>query len=152
MRILKKYPNRRLYDTQQSEYVTLDDVRRVHSEFLGSSYGDIAVVGDVARDSVRELARRLFEHGGIDAIHVYDNMITVDLSKGATDDGLLDVIRELAERLGCGEKFAFETPREVFAEFLRATAGGARTSICVYVPCRSATTCVPGQGRPGLPG
>ena len=42
-----------------------------------------------------ELARRLFEHGGIDAIHIYDNMITVDLSKGATDDGLLDVIREL---------------------------------------------------------
>ena len=42
-----------------------------------------------------ELARRLFEHGGIDAIHIYDNMITVDLSKGSTDDGLLDVIREL---------------------------------------------------------
>ena len=42
-----------------------------------------------------ELARRLFEHGGADAVHIYDNMITVDLSKGATDDGLIDVIREL---------------------------------------------------------
>jgi polyhydroxyalkanoate synthesis repressor PhaR len=29
VRILKKYPNRRLYDTQQSEYVTLDDVRKM---------------------------------------------------------------------------------------------------------------------------
>ena len=29
MRILKKYPNRRLYDTEQSEYVTLDDVRKM---------------------------------------------------------------------------------------------------------------------------
>ena len=29
MRILKKYPNRRLYDTQQSEYVALDDVRKM---------------------------------------------------------------------------------------------------------------------------
>ncbi len=29
MRILKKYPNRRLYDTQQSEYVTLDNVRKM---------------------------------------------------------------------------------------------------------------------------
>jgi len=49
-------------------------------------------------DGVRppdELARRLFDHGGIDAVHIYDNMITVDLSKGATDDGLLDVIRQL---------------------------------------------------------
>lgn len=27
MRILKKYPNRRLYDTQESVYVTLEDVR-----------------------------------------------------------------------------------------------------------------------------
>lgn len=29
MRILKKYPNRRLYDTQDSVYVTLDDVRKM---------------------------------------------------------------------------------------------------------------------------
>ena len=44
---------------------------------------------------VDELARRLFERGGIDAIHIYSNVITVDLSKGATSDGLLDVIRNL---------------------------------------------------------
>jgi assimilatory nitrate reductase catalytic subunit len=38
--------------------------------------------------------------------------------------GDIDVIRELADRLGCGDKFAFRTPREVFDEFRRATAGG----------------------------
>jgi hypothetical protein len=42
-----------------------------------------------------ELARRLFAHGGVDGVHIYDNMITVDLSKGATGAGLIDVIREL---------------------------------------------------------
>jgi len=42
-----------------------------------------------------ELARRLFERGGVDNVYVYDNMITVDLAKGATDDGLIDVIRDL---------------------------------------------------------
>ena len=42
-----------------------------------------------------ELARRLFEHGGIDAVHMYDNMITLDLAKGASDEGLVDVIRAL---------------------------------------------------------
>src|SRR3954469_2898090 len=42
-----------------------------------------------------ELARRLIDQGGVDAVHIYDNMITVDLSKGATGDGLIDVIREL---------------------------------------------------------
>jgi assimilatory nitrate reductase catalytic subunit len=38
--------------------------------------------------------------------------------------GDIDVLRELAERLGCGEKFAFHSPRQVFDEFRRATAGG----------------------------
>jgi assimilatory nitrate reductase catalytic subunit len=38
--------------------------------------------------------------------------------------GDIDVIRELAERLGAGERFDFLTPRDVFDEFRRATAGG----------------------------
>jgi assimilatory nitrate reductase catalytic subunit len=38
--------------------------------------------------------------------------------------GDLDVLRELAERLGCGDRFAFHSPRQVFDEFRRATAGG----------------------------
>ena len=29
MRVIKKYPNRRLYDTSQSSYVTLEDVREL---------------------------------------------------------------------------------------------------------------------------
>ncbi len=37
--------------------------------------------------------------------------------------GDIDVLRELAERLGCGERFAFHSPRHVFEEFRRATAG-----------------------------
>src|SRR5207249_5855267 len=36
----------------------------------------------------------------------------------------IDVIRELAERLGCGGKFAFNSAEAVFAEFRRATGGG----------------------------
>jgi assimilatory nitrate reductase catalytic subunit len=36
----------------------------------------------------------------------------------------IDIIRGLADRLGCGEKFTFYAPEEVFAEFRRATAGG----------------------------
>ena len=44
---------------------------------------------------VDELARRLFAHGGIDSIHIYANVITVDLSKGATTAGMTDLIHEL---------------------------------------------------------
>lgn len=36
----------------------------------------------------------------------------------------VEIIRELAHRLGCGDKFAFHSQREVFDELRRATAGG----------------------------
>jgi hypothetical protein len=41
------------------------------------------------------LARRLFEHGGIDAIHVNSNVITLDLAKGADTHGIKAVIEDL---------------------------------------------------------
>lgn len=41
------------------------------------------------------LARKLFEHGGVDAVHIYSNMITVDLSKGFTGAGLREVVESL---------------------------------------------------------
>ncbi len=48
--------------------------------------------------------------------------VAVEAPPGVRGD--IDVLRGLAERLGCGEKFAFHSPREVFDEFRRATAGG----------------------------
>ena len=42
-----------------------------------------------------ELARRLFDHGGVEAIHVYSNVITVDLASGASAAGLADVVEGL---------------------------------------------------------
>jgi assimilatory nitrate reductase catalytic subunit len=46
----------------------------------------------------------------------------VDPPPGVRSD--LDVLRELADRLGCGEKFAFADAEAVFDELRRATAGG----------------------------
>ncbi len=44
---------------------------------------------------VDALARRLFEAGGVEAVHVYSNVVTVDLAPGGTGEGLADVIRDL---------------------------------------------------------
>ena len=41
------------------------------------------------------LARRLFDTGKAAAIHMYSNEITVDLAKGATGDGLKEIIENL---------------------------------------------------------
>ena len=41
------------------------------------------------------LARRLFETGQVGAVHVYANVVTVDLAKGYGSDGLSDIVREI---------------------------------------------------------
>jgi hypothetical protein len=54
---------------------------------------DRPVDGDRPPD---ELARRLFERGGIDAVHINSNVITLDLSKGSGDTGgIADIIEDL---------------------------------------------------------
>jgi hypothetical protein len=42
-----------------------------------------------------ELARRLFATGQTAAVHVYANIVTVDLKKGASSTGLADIMRHL---------------------------------------------------------
>ena len=44
---------------------------------------------------VDALARRLFEAGGVEGVHIYSNMVTVDLAGAASGDGLADIIRDL---------------------------------------------------------
>jgi hypothetical protein len=44
---------------------------------------------------VDELARRLFDHGGVEGVHVYSNVVTVDLAEGHSSDGLKDVVENL---------------------------------------------------------
>ena len=51
---------------------------------------------DVTGDRpVDHLARGLFARGGIDSLHVYGNILTVDVAKGSTPSGLAEVIEGL---------------------------------------------------------
>ena len=47
------------------------------------------------RRPVDEIARRLFEAGGITAVHINGSMITVSLAPGCTGEGLADIVRSL---------------------------------------------------------
>ena len=42
-----------------------------------------------------ELARRLFDTGQVASVHLYMNMVTVDLNKGCSSDGLFDIVRDM---------------------------------------------------------
>lgn len=50
------------------------------------------VVGDTPG---AEVARRMLATGRVDAVHVFMNVVTVDLKKGFTSEGLADVIENL---------------------------------------------------------
>ena len=53
-------------------------------------------VGDaVGTRPAAALARNLLSTGKVATVHVYGNMITVDLAKGADSQGLGDVVRDL---------------------------------------------------------
>ena len=41
------------------------------------------------------LARRLFERGGVNAVHIHGNQVTVDLEPFGTSEGMLDIVRGL---------------------------------------------------------
>ena len=41
------------------------------------------------------LARQLFATGKVDSVHVYGNMVTVDIGKGYDSAGLADIVREM---------------------------------------------------------
>lgn len=48
-RIIKKYPNRRLYDTEESRYITLEDVRKLILESTDVAVVDKKTGADITR-------------------------------------------------------------------------------------------------------
>jgi hypothetical protein len=64
--------------------------------FTGMGHERYESLDDILDDrAVDLLARRLFETGGVKAVHVNGSVITVELADGWSGDRLLDVIRSL---------------------------------------------------------
>jgi len=75
----------------------------INRSITGTGHEHYSVGREVAGERpVDELARRLFDRGGIDAIHVNSNIITVDLAKGGTRDGIDNLIANLFIYYGPG--------------------------------------------------
>jgi hypothetical protein len=72
-----------------------------------------------------ELARRMFATGQVAAVHVYGNMITVDLVKGHDSEGLADIVRDLYQYWKPGvEPPSFEDLQADEPEAAPASGGG----------------------------
>jgi polyhydroxyalkanoate synthesis repressor PhaR len=62
-RIIKKYPNRRLYDTEISKYITLDDVKKLVLEGVDFCVKDVKTDEDLTRSILLQIIAEQ-EHDG----------------------------------------------------------------------------------------
>jgi polyhydroxyalkanoate synthesis repressor PhaR len=62
-RVLKKYPNRRLYDTATSKYITLEDVRRLVIEGVPFLVRDAKTEEDITRSVLLQVIAEQEEAG-----------------------------------------------------------------------------------------
>lgn len=62
-RVIKKYPNRRLYDTAESKYVTLNDVRRLVLEGVSFCVIDKKSGDDITRNILLQIIIEQEEEG-----------------------------------------------------------------------------------------
>ena len=55
LRIIKKYPNRRLYDTETSSYITLADVKKLVLDGVGFRVEDAKTRDDLTRSILLQI-------------------------------------------------------------------------------------------------
>lgn len=63
-RVIKKYPNRRLYDTAESRYITLADVQRLVVDRVDFVVIDKRTEGDITQSILLQVIAEQ-EHGGV---------------------------------------------------------------------------------------
>jgi polyhydroxyalkanoate synthesis repressor PhaR len=63
IRIIKKYPNRRLYDTDRSKYITLEDVKKLVMEGIEFCVKDVKTEEDLTRSILLQIIAEQ-EHNG----------------------------------------------------------------------------------------
>lgn len=68
----------------------------INRSLTGMGHERYGSLEDIVLDRpVDAVARRLFEHGGVQAVHVNSSVITVYLSGGSTGEGIAEVIENL---------------------------------------------------------
>ena len=63
IRIIKKYPNRRLYDTEDSKYITLEDIKELVMNGIEFSVKDVKTDEDLTRNILLQIIAEQEHHG-----------------------------------------------------------------------------------------
>jgi hypothetical protein len=68
----------------------------LNRSLTGMDHEHYRSVADASGDRPPDrLARLLLERGGVDAVHIYSNEVTVDLAEGASADGMVELMTSL---------------------------------------------------------
>jgi polyhydroxyalkanoate synthesis repressor PhaR len=113
-RIIKKYPNRRLYDTVQSKYITLSDIRSLVLERIEFVVIDKKTQEDITRSILLQVIAEQ-EHGA-DPVMSRDFLAQVIRSYGGTLQGVLSSYLEQSMKL-------FNSQQRELREKVKAVVG-----------------------------
>jgi polyhydroxyalkanoate synthesis repressor PhaR len=102
IRVIKKYPNRRLYDTVESRYITLDDVRRLVLDGVEFGVIDKRSQQDITRPVLLQVIAELEQHSG--TVLSQDFLAQLIRSHNAGLEGVLSTYLEQSLRLFLSEK------------------------------------------------
>jgi len=79
------------------------------------------------------LARQLLATGQVESVYMYGNIVTIDVSKGHTADGLSDVVRNMYQYWKPGmEMPTFDAPAEEAAPAAAASGDGGGAPESAY--------------------
>jgi polyhydroxyalkanoate synthesis repressor PhaR len=96
-RVIKKYPNRRLYDTVESRYITLSDVRKLVVDRIDFVVIDKKTQEDITRSILLQVIAEQ-EHG-VDPVMSRDFLSQIIRSYGGTMQGVLGSYLEQSVKL-----------------------------------------------------
>jgi len=101
-RIIKKYPNRRLYDTEESRYITLADIRRLVLEKVDFVVIDKKSQDDITRTILLQVISEQEQQG--DPIMSRDFLSQVIRSYGDTMQSMVGSYLEQSLKLFLGQQ------------------------------------------------
>jgi polyhydroxyalkanoate synthesis repressor PhaR len=143
LRIIKKYPNRRLYDTRTSSYITLSDVKD-----LVMAYEDFKVVdAKTDEDLTRSILMQIIleeESGGVPMfspellshmIRFYGNPMQAMLGKYMENNirGFVEFNREMQERSRSMAGDSVPMQKEMWNQFLNLQGPAMQTMMSAYL-------------------
>jgi polyhydroxyalkanoate synthesis repressor PhaR len=102
IRVIKKYPNRRLYDTVESRYITLEDVRRLVLEGVAFGVIDKRSQQDITRPVLLQVIAEQEHHEGTALSQ--DFLTLLIRSHNVALEGVLSSYLEQSLRLFLSEK------------------------------------------------